>query len=222
VDLVWLISKSARSQCIVIRHEGESAAIFRPTNGFGWMGALARATAAKDDAARLVALAAIGRSQRFDIYWTSLNARLALAAIRTKKLSFVEAQQSVVAVWFHASCPLTGALCGLQSDRLSDAAVLAACRGVANSLAHGDTYLTEMIGVQIAHNAWPENHRSGRRRTGAQGLRILIEPLGEVTGALPSLDGRTLSAALCQYPREQDVWRAQLIDAGERPDPPVE
>src|SRR5580658_6968271 len=122
------------------------------------MGSLARATTAKDDAARLAALTAIGRSVRFDIYWTSLNARLALAATRTKKMSFLEAQQTVVGGLVSRVLPAYSVLSGAcKEDRLNDPAVLAACRGVANSLEHGDTYLTEMIGVQIAEKAWPES-----------------------------------------------------------------
>jgi hypothetical protein len=226
VDLVWLDIEICQItvHCDPAPRENRLQSL-DPTNGFGWMGALARATAAKDDAARLVALAAIGRSQRFDIYWTSLNARLALAAIRTKKLSFVEAQQSVVGGLVSRILPAYGVLsAACKADRLSDAAVLAPCRGVANSLAHGDTYLTEMIGVQIAHNAWPENSPEWQAAEQARkAYEYSSSRWAKVTGGLAEASMAERYLLLCaQYPREQDVWRAQLIDAGERPDPPVE
>ncbi|MGA3156799.1 MAG: hypothetical protein ABSE43_04425 [Steroidobacteraceae bacterium] len=194
-------------------------------NGFGWMGSLARATAAKDDAAGLVALAAIGRSERFDIYWTSLNARLALAAIRTKKMSFLEAQQTVVGGLVSRILPAYGILSGAcKQDRLSDPAVLADCRGVANSLEHGDTYLTEMIGVQIAQNAWPEN--APEWQAAAWDRKVYEYTSGrwvKVTSGLAEAAMAERYLLLCaQYHREQEVWRAQLMDAGERPDPPAE
>jgi hypothetical protein len=194
-------------------------------NGFGWMGQLTRANAAKDQTASLAALTALGHTEHFDIYWTTLNARLALAAIRTKKLSFPEAQQSVVGGLVSRVLPSYGVLAGdCKGERLRDAAVLAACRGVANSLEHGDTYLTEMIGVQIAESAWPEN--TPEWQSADQSRRVYEYVSGrwaKVTGGLAEASMAERYLVLCaQFHSEQEVWRAQLVDAGERPDPPAE
>jgi hypothetical protein len=225
-DLVWLQIEicQATQHCDSAPLE-ERLRILDSANGFGWMGALTRASAAKEDAASLAALAAIGRSERFDIYWTSLNARLALAAIRTKKLSFLEAQQTVVGGLVSRILPAYGVLtAACKSDRLSEAAVLAACRGVANSLQHGDTYLTEMIGVQIAQSSWPENapewQAAARER---KVYEYASSRWAKVSGGLAESSMAERYLLLCaQYRREQEVWRAQLIEAGERPDPPAE
>lgn len=194
-------------------------------NGFGWMGQLTRANAAKDEAASLAALTALGHTEHFDIYWTTLNARLALAAIRTKKLSFPEAQQSVVGGLISRVLPSYGVLAGAcKGERLRDNAVLGACRGVANSLEHGDTYLTEMIGVQIAQSAWPEN--APEWQAADQSRKVYEYVSGQwakVTGGLAEASMAERYLILCaQLHSEQEVWRAQLIDAGERADPPAE
>jgi hypothetical protein len=225
-DLVWLEIEICQvtAHCVPSPFETRLQ-LLDGANGFGWMGSLARATAAKDDSARLVALTAISRSERFDIYWTSLNARLALAIIRTKKLSFLEAQQTVVGGLVSRILPAYSILSGAcKSDRLEDPGVLTACRGVANSLERGDTYLTEMIGVQIAQSVWPEN--ASEWQAAAQARRVYEYTSGrwvKVTGGLAEATMAERYLLLCaQYHREQDVWRAQLIDAGERPDPPPE
>lgn len=225
-DLVWLEIEI----CQVAAHCDPAPFEMRlqtvdSANGFGWMGSLARATAAKDNAASRAALAAIARSERFDIYWTSLNARLALAAIRTKKMSFLEAQQTVVGGLVSRILPAYSILSeACKVDRLNDPTVLTDCRGVANSLEHGDTYLTEMIGVQIAQNAWPENATEWQEA--AWDRKVYEYTSGrwvKVTSGLAEAAMAERYLLLCaQYHREQDVWRAQLIDAGERPDPPAE
>jgi hypothetical protein len=60
------------------------------------MGALARANSSKDDEARDVTLAAIGHSDRVDIYWTTLIARLTRAIEQTKTISLFEAEVLVI------------------------------------------------------------------------------------------------------------------------------
>jgi hypothetical protein len=194
-------------------------------NGFGWMGQLTRAIAAKDEAASLAALTALGHTEHFDIYWTTLNARLALAAIRTKKLSFPEAQQTVVGGLVSRVLPTYGVLAGAcKGERLRDNAVRAACRGVANSLEHGDTYLTEMIGVQIAESVWPENAPEWQAADESRKVYEYVSGRwAKVTGGLAEASMAERYLVLCaQFHSEQEVWRAQLIDAGERPDPPAE
>jgi len=194
-------------------------------NGFGWTGSLARATASKDDAARLAALEAIGKSKRFNIYWTSLNARLSLAAVKTKALTFLEASRIIAAGLASQVLPAYGQLtASCRGEQLNDAELLSACRGIASALEQGDTYLTEMIGVQIAQTVWPEE--SPQWQAAAQDRRIYeytSARWAKVTGGLAEATMAERYLLLCaQYQREQDIWRAQLIDAGENPDPPAE
>jgi hypothetical protein len=225
-DLVWLEIQVCQvtAHCNSVPFESRLQTL-DAANGYGWIGALTRASAAKDKAAILVALTAIAHSERFDIYWTALNARLAVAAVRTKKLTFLEAQQTVVGGLISRILPTYSVLTtACQGDRLAANEVLEACRGITNSLVHGDTYLTEMIGVQIAKVVWPENSTQWQI---ADGDRRQYEYASshwvKITGGLAEATMAERYLLLCaQYHREQDVWRAQLIDAGERPDAPAE
>lgn len=54
-------------------------------NGAGWLGALARASKSGDEQAKSAALAAIARSERVDVYWTTLVARLSRQVASTRE-----------------------------------------------------------------------------------------------------------------------------------------
>src|SRR5882757_2717019 len=54
-----------------------------PANGVTWMNALVRADLSKNDAEKDAALEAISRSDRVDIYWTTLVAHLSRAVAQT-------------------------------------------------------------------------------------------------------------------------------------------
>jgi len=69
-----------------------------PSNGAGWLGVLARANSSKNDDARDAALAAIGHSDRVDIYWTTLIARLTRATVKTKAMSLPEAEVLIIGI----------------------------------------------------------------------------------------------------------------------------
>jgi hypothetical protein len=58
--------------------------VLDPSNGAGWLNAVARANASDDEAAKIAALSALARAQRVDVYWTTLIVHLtrALAATR--------------------------------------------------------------------------------------------------------------------------------------------
>lgn len=225
-DLVWLEIQvcAITAHCNTVPFETRLQ-VLDGANGYGWMGALTRASAAKDRDATMAALTAIAHSERYDIYWTALNARLAVAAVRTKKLSFLEAQQTVVGGLISRILPSYSVLTSAcQAERLGVAEVLEACRGVANSLVHGDTYLTEMIGVQIAKAAWPESSTQWQiADADRKQYEYASSHWVKITGGLADATMAERYLLLCaQYHREQDVWRAQLIDAGERPDAPAE
>ena len=129
-----------------------------PSNGAGWLGALARAAVAKNDVARDAALAALSQSDRVDFYFTTLVARLSRAVARTGKVSSEIAEVWVIGYLAREAIPAYQYVyTACKGERLQSVEVTETCRRVARALQNGDTYLTEMIGAAIAKRVWPEN-----------------------------------------------------------------
>jgi hypothetical protein len=193
-----------------------------PSNGAGWMGALIRANSAKNAAAKDSALAAIGHSERVDIYWTTLIARLSRATAQTKTVSLWEAEVSIIGVLAAQAIPAYQAASnGCQGERLQRAEIVEICRGVAKAFEHGDTYITEMIGIAIAKRVWPEDSQQWKSAVEA---RHLYEYRSKFWAALDLWDASHAEEylTLCaENRREQDVVLAQLIAIGKDPNPPV-
>jgi hypothetical protein len=190
-------------------------------NGAGWMGALTRANKANDEQAKSAALAAISRSERLDIYWTTLVARLSRATAETKAVSLTEAEISVIGILAAQAIPAYQVLSNAcKGERLKRDDVVEVCRGIANALQDGDTYITEMIGVAIAKRVWPENSLQWKeameaRRSWEYRANFLSE--SDAWNAAHTDEYLTLCA---QNRREQDVYKAELITSGKSPDPP--
>jgi hypothetical protein len=222
-DLVWLQVEVCQkvSPCNPEPMERQLREL-EPSNGAGWFGALARAHASKDDEARDAALNAIGRSGRVDIYWTTLIAQLSRAAARTGKISLEDASTTIIGYLAAAAIPgYTAASLACKGDRLLRAEIVESCRGVAASFQRGDNYLTEAIGVSIAKRVWPED--SPEWKAAAEARRVIdyrsvfILKLNQ-RGEKPIEE----YIALCEkFHREQDVFLAQMIAAGENPNPPA-
>jgi hypothetical protein len=194
-----------------------------PTNGAGWWAAMARAGATHDSAGTDAALTAISRSERVDIYWTTLIAHLSRAVANTKKMSLEESE--VVVIGYLASRaipPYQYVSTSCKGDRLQQLGVTEICRGVAKALQNGDTYVTEMIGVAIAKRVWPED--SPEWKAAAEQRRVY-----DYRSKLYSkLEHRALVRpeeylTLCaQNRRERDLFAAQLTAAGYDPNPPAQ
>jgi hypothetical protein len=194
-----------------------------PSNGAAWFGALARASSSKNDADIDAALARIGQSERVDIYWTTLIAHLSRAAVRTGKIYLEDAEVSIIGYLAAEAIPAYHYVSdACKGDRLQRKTILDDCRGVANSLQRGDNLVTEMIGVSIAKRVWPQD--SPEWNSAAEARRVyeyratFIEKL-DLRGEKRAKEYLTLCA---QYRREQDVFVAQMIAAGENPNPPPE
>jgi hypothetical protein len=223
-DLVWLQAQVCRESTAcdpepVERHLRE----LDPSNGAGWMGALARASSSKNDEAKNVALAAIGHSDRVDIYWTTLIARLSRATVQTKTISPWQAEVTIIGVLAAVAIPAYSAASnGCNGELLKRAETVEVCRGVAQAFERGDTYVTEMIGIAIAKRVWPEG--SPEWKAAAQARRV-YEYRSKFWGALELWDLSHAEEHLALYAqnrREQDVLLAQLIAAGKNPNPPSE
>jgi len=190
-------------------------------NGAGWLGALTRADLAHDEQAKFAALEALGRSERLDIYWTTLVARLSRATAATKAVTLFDAEISVIGILAAQAIPAYGVVTNACKDEhLQQDAMLKVCRGVANALQHGDSYITEMIGIAIAKRVWPEN--SPQWNAAAEARRSYEYRAGfinqsELWNAAHADEYLTICA---QNRREQDVFQAELIAIGRDPNPP--
>lgn len=194
-------------------------------NGAAWLTALARAEGLHDEAAKDAALAAISRSPRVDLYWTTLIARLSSAAAQTGVIPLGDAEVSVIGVLAAQAIPAYSIVThSCQGERLERPDGVATCRGIAKAFENGDTYITEMIGVAIAKRVWPEQSSEW---TAATEARRVFEYRAKLMGKIfPDPSGETAARSfltLCaENRREQDVFRGQLVAAGENPDPPGE
>jgi hypothetical protein len=138
-------------------------------------------------------------------------------------MSLTEAEASVIGYLAAQGIPAYGAASNAcKGERLQRPDIVEACRGVAKSFEHGDAYITEMIGVAIAKRAWPEDSPEWRAAVEARRVYQYRSKLWEKLE--PKMWGGQREAerylALCdRNRRERDVFEAQLVEAGENPDP---
>jgi hypothetical protein len=224
-DLVWLYLQVCHKEPSCDPQPEElRLRTLSPGNGAGWLGTLARATVAKDDAARDAALSAIGRSARVDIYWTTLIGHLSIAVAQTGKISLADAMTTVTGIVAAMAIPAyQPASNSCKGDRLQRADILDACRGVAAAFEQGDTVITEMMGVAIAKRVWPQGSAEWQAATERRRVYDYRAALWRPFDAAPWPSARTKKyLELClDNRREQDVLRAQLTDLGKVADPPA-
>ena len=204
-----------------------------PDNGAGWLGALADAAQHNDSAGIDAALAAIGRTQHVDTYYTRLTAHLtvALHAIGGESamdaLSWVDGQLASDAL---DGAVALGTVCNAQAGLTARRAQR--CRAASLAFEHGDTLLVSIMGSEMAQRLWPAGSAPQRQATAtlrrlrymeAQSQQLMSPPDNRLRALLDWMDGRYAVRIMqwdAQYAREQDVLRAQLVHAGLRPDPP--
>jgi hypothetical protein len=86
----------------------------------------------------------------------------------------------------------------------------------------GDTYITERIGVAIAKRVWPDESPEWVAASEAQRVFEYQAKLFEKidTTRRDETAAKNYLALCAANHREQDVFRASLVKAGENPDPP--
>jgi hypothetical protein len=225
-DLLWLEIQMCRDVA-ACDSEVESARLrtLDPSNGAAWFTALTRANSANDETAKVAVLSALAHTQRVDIYWDTLIVHLTRAVAATQKVSLTEALLDVIGVLAAQAIPAYSATSNLcKGDRLNNAKIVEDCRSVALAFQRGDTYITEMMGVAIAKRVWPID--SPEWKAAVEARRVSAYRL-EMSSQSELLLGSARSSAryleLCeQNRREQDVWRAELIEEGKSLDPPAD
>jgi hypothetical protein len=222
-DLVWLEIQFCR-ETPSCDPEPEEARLrtLDPTNGAAWINAMARANAPNDEAAKLAALSALARTERIDLYWTTLIVHLTRALADSDKVSLPEALVNVIGVLAAEAIPAysaTSSLC--KGDRLNTAVIAQDCRAVALAFERGDTDITEMIGVAIAKRVWPMDSPEWKAATEARRAYEYRSQLFAASSANDPQWAEKYLALCAQNRREQDVERAELIAEGKSPDPPA-
>jgi hypothetical protein len=132
-DLAWLSIRVCQEVAACDPEpEAERLRVLDPSNGAGWLNAVTRANASDDEAARIAALSQLARSQRVDIYWTTLIVHLSRALAATHEVSLAEAVGDVTGALGARAIPAYNATVSLcKGERLDDDEVLQDCRRVA-------------------------------------------------------------------------------------------
>lgn len=211
-----------------------------PHNGLLWLDALQTAVASKDSTGIDAALAAIGRTGYVDTYGNHLFAHLAEALHGISGEDFVSPSEQLNSIR-HGGIRLNAIIafsrvCNWRAPALS-ARRLTLCRKAVLAFEHGDTFEVTDTGNQIAMRLWPagtpEHQRAAILRSRGDYLvrqegRLLWPPSGlqrlilvlDTRGYLERMYARNIQLN-ARYSREQDVLRAELIDAGFHITPPA-
>jgi hypothetical protein len=196
-----------------------------PSNGAPWVSAVAGANAADDEAARIAALSQLARAERVDVYWNTLIVHLTRALADTHQVPLGQALSDVIGVVGARAIPAYNATLSLcKGERLDDERVLKDCRRAASALQQGDILVTEIIGLAIAQRVWPAD--SAEWKAAAEQRRVSRYRMW--IGSQYALHHLWLGArwareylSLCEHNRrEQDVVLAEIVTAGNSPDPP--
>jgi hypothetical protein len=226
-DLVWLNMEVCREvPACDPEPEVERLRVLDPSNGAGWLNAVTRANASDDEAAKIAAVSGLARAERVDIYWTTLIVHLTRAVAATHQVSLTVAMVNVIGGLAAVEIPAYSATASLcKGERLNNDEVLQDCRRVALALEHGDTFITEMIGLAIARRAWPTDSPEWKAAVEETRIsRFQLQTFGRLEPK-SGMDARWTEEylSLCeQNRREQDVALAQIVKAGKSPDPPAD
>ena len=128
-----------------------------PANGAAWFVLTGRAGKSSDAAAVRKNLLSIATSTRFDTYWNAMIVHVTNAVLRTHTMDLRAALTATIGVAAGTAIPAYQSIVNAcKGASLKDPDAVATCRQVASVMRHGDTYITEMIGVAIAKRSWPE------------------------------------------------------------------
>jgi hypothetical protein len=192
-----------------------------PSNGAAWLVALARAGVQGDEAARNAALAAIARAGRVDLYWNQLVARLSPPVASTRALPRRAAVEAVIGSLAAIAIPgLRDMSTACSEERLTRGHERDLCRGIADSLLNGDTFIIESFGGSLAKRAWPEDALEWAAADRAQQTKNYMMQLAEDVTKWARAHPDEFLDLFVRHRREQDVHKAMWIEIGKDPVPP--
>jgi hypothetical protein len=195
-----------------------------PANGVVWVGLLARAQARRDTRAEQSLLEAMSQAQHFNVYWTTLEWRLATAlALANKDASPPNTPLTTalndVTGWLSrisipAFKPVTAAC---DHNRASDPQVRTRCARTAEAMQRSDTTLVEGLGLGIAQRLTTPGSASAMTLDDrVENLSYVNQTAGSIIQAQVEREkfSEQLIELMRKLPREQDVFAAILRWAG--------
>lgn len=226
-DVIWLYSQLC-GRTKGCQSESADAALRRldPGNGAAWLNALGRARERNDVAAESEILDAIGRSERFDVYWNTLASKITLAAnARVASQNSLPTSDTLTAVLNYTIGWLSGILLpgfdtlgeACSAARAGNPVMAERCRRVAAVLMRGDSYMAESVGLGIAQRmARPNSAEVVDVTERIQYSRAQRDAAGQIIASQVERDKFTaeLLKLMGSLHREQDVFGAVLRWAG--------
>ena len=197
-----------------------------PGNGAAWAYSIGRAEKRKDPVALRQGMAALAMSTRFDIYWNTTIARVTNAILKTHTMDLPTALIATIGMSAALSLPpyLTIAN-ACKGESLKDPDTVSTCRQVATVMRHGDTYMTEMIGLAIATRAWPKGSAEYLDAVNAQRVghyRMDTDAKISVARFSFSRFAAKRLQLMTDNHSEQEVNLAEIARARLSPDPPAD
>ena len=234
-DLAWLAVRlcAGSSDCNDAEPEKHLHDV-DPGNGVGSTGALSRAQRKNDAAAIDSALAAIGSSERFYVYFSPLVAATAteLAAMQHHGPGQPSGKQIASATLEMMGVIASSVLPPSQSFSVSCKGValeqvagrLERCRRAAEAFARADTFIAEGLGLSLQQQLWPLESPEGRA-IGARRrvFQYRLEEYSRLNISSAKIDEFPVDALneFRSHEREQDVALAYFAKAGVPADPPA-
>lgn len=187
-----------------------------------WMRALSNAQRQRDVNVEAQVLDAIGRGERFDLYWNSLAA--GITRVRAPGGKNVDAALGSTIGWLGDTIvpslqPIASAC---TKVRTADAAWAERCRRVARVLMSGDTYLVESVGLAIARQVTADPVQLAQLNDRARASRYLWRTSAELVGSQVERDKFAAEhlKLMAKLRREQDVHLAITRWSGQPVMPP--
>lgn len=188
-----------------------------------WMRSLAEAQRQRESTVEAQILDAMGRAQRFDVYWNKLgtsitNARIANGARPDATLSETVGWLGTTIV--PAFQPLTLAC---SRSRTAQQPWTERCRRVARVLMNSDTYIAESLGITLAQQVTADANEQTRLAQSALTARFLWRTYAEITNSQIEREKYALELLkiMSKVRREQDVHLAVVRWSGRPVTPPV-
>jgi hypothetical protein len=195
-----------------------------PGNAAVWMRSLAAAQRRREPAVEGQILDAIGRAERFDVYWNALTAGISGARIANG--AHPNASLSETINWLGATIvpPLQPLTLACTRARTSEQQWADRCRRVARVLMNGDTYLVESLGTSLAQQVVPETSEQTKLNERARTSRYRWRTYAEITNSQIERDkfAVELTELMRKLRREQDVHLAVVRWAGRAVTPPAD
>jgi hypothetical protein len=205
-----------------------------PTNGIVWLGPLNRAVQQNNQAEADQILEAIGRSQRVELGWNGMVAKIATAlAERTRntapenKLPLAEGLNEAVGLLSRITLPAFQPLSdSCPARRLGERLAAARCLLVSAILQRGDTYVSESIGLGIAQRLAATDIAGDSAKVDQRIAvsRYQRDSAGEIIAGQVEREKFTseMLDLMNKLRREQDVFTAVIRWAGRPLAPPLE